>query len=334
MGVVYRARQVTLNRTVALKMILAGQLASELDVRRFRTEAEAAAQLDHPGIVPIHEIGEHQGQHYFSMGFIEGTSLADKLAAGPLEPRAAAELVRQVAEAVHYAHERGVIHRDLKPGNILLDRAGHPRVTDFGLAKRLDADAGLTSTGQVMGTPSYMPPEQAAGRADLGPSADVYSLGAVLYALAGGPAAVPGGRGDGHALAGAGEGAAAGAAAQRGRAAGPGDDLPEMPGEGAGAAIWLGAGAGRGADAVPRRPADPGPADRAGRTAGAVVPPQSGAGRGRGIGGRGAGGRGVPLGRLCRQPGRGRAAVAGDEPRAGSRGRAHPGPRSGKPTGN
>jgi eukaryotic-like serine/threonine-protein kinase len=183
MGVVYRARQVSLNRTVALKMILSGRLASERDVQRFRSEAEAAAGLDHPGIVPIHEIGEHETQHYFSMGFVEGSSLAEKLAAGPIEPRAAALLVRQVAAAVQYAHDRGVIHRDLKPGNILLDAQGTPRVTDFGLAKRLDADAGLTSTGQVMGTPSYMPPEQAAGRADLGPTADVYSLGAVLYAL-------------------------------------------------------------------------------------------------------------------------------------------------------
>jgi WD40 repeat protein len=184
MGVVYRARQVSLNRAVALKMILAGQLASEQDVRRFRAEAEAAAQLDHPGIVPIHEIGEHQGQQYFSMGYIEGTSLAERLAAGPIEPRAAAELVRQVAEAVQYAHEHGVIHRDLKPGNILLDRSGRPRVTDFGLAKRVAADSSLTATGQVMGTPSFMPPEQAGGRTGaIGPAADVYALGAILYSL-------------------------------------------------------------------------------------------------------------------------------------------------------
>jgi WD40 repeat protein len=184
MGVVYRARQVSLNRVVALKMILAGQLASEQDVRRFRAEAEAAAQLDHPGIVPIHEIGEHDGQHYFSMGFVEGTSLAERLAAGPIEPRAAAELVRQVAESVQFAHEHGVIHRDLKPGNILLDETGWPRVTDFGLAKRIEGDSGLTATGQVMGTPSYMPPEQAGGRTRaVGPAADVYAMGAVLYSL-------------------------------------------------------------------------------------------------------------------------------------------------------
>jgi WD40 repeat protein len=182
MGVVYRARQVSLNRPVALKMILAGQLASEADVKRFHLEAEAAANLDHPGIVPIYEIGEHQGQHFFSMGFVEGTSLAAKVADGPLPPSEAASLTRQVAEAMHYAHDKGVIHRDLKPGNVLLDSHGRPKVTDFGLAKKLQSDSGLTQTGQVMGTPSYMPPEQAEGK-EVGPLADVYALGAVLYCL-------------------------------------------------------------------------------------------------------------------------------------------------------
>ncbi len=184
MGVVFRARQTSLNRPVALKMILAGQLASEADVRRFHLEAEAAANLDHPGIVPIYEVGEHGGQHYFSMAFVEGQSLAETVAAGPLPARQAAELVRQVAKAVHYAHEHGVIHRDLKPANVLLDRQGNPRITDFGLAKTIRDDRGLTATGQVMGTPSYMPPEQAAGRVDqIGPAADVYALGAILYCL-------------------------------------------------------------------------------------------------------------------------------------------------------
>ncbi len=184
MGVVFEARQVSLNRKVALKMILAGQLAEETDVKRFHTEAEAAANLDHPGIVPIFEVGQHESQHYFSMGFVEGQSLAGRLAGGPLPPRQAAELIRRVSDAIEYAHQHGVIHRDLKPANILLDAQGNPRVTDFGLAKKVQGDSGLTGSGQIMGTPSYMPPEQAGGkRGDVGPAADVYALGATLYAL-------------------------------------------------------------------------------------------------------------------------------------------------------
>jgi len=184
MGVVFQARQSSLNRPVALKMILAGQLADETDIRRFHTEAEAAANLDHPGIVPIYEVGQHDGQHYFSMGFVEGQSLSQRISSGPLPAREAAELVRRVADAIQYAHERGVIHRDLKPANILLDKSGNPRVTDFGLAKKVQSDSGLTGSGQIMGTPSYMPPEQAGGkRGEIGPPADVYALGATLYCL-------------------------------------------------------------------------------------------------------------------------------------------------------
>ncbi len=184
MGVVFEARQMSLNRKVALKMILAGQLAHETDVKRFYTEAEAAANLDHPGIVPIFEVGQHDDQHYFSMGFVEGQSLAQRLTEGPLPPREAAALMAAVAEAIDYAHQCGVIHRDLKPGNILLDQKGNPRVTDFGLAKKIERDSGLTGSGQIMGTPSYMPPEQAEGqRGAVGPAADVYALGATLYAL-------------------------------------------------------------------------------------------------------------------------------------------------------
>ncbi len=182
MGVVYRARQVSLNRLVALKMILAGQLAGAEDVRRFHIEAEAAAGLDHPGIVPIYEIGEHDDQHFFSMGFVDGKSLAARVAEGPVPAREAADLTKQVAEAVQFAHERGVIHRDLKPANVLLDAQSRPKVTDFGLAKKLQGDSGLTHTGQVMGTPSFMPPEQADGK-NVGPPADVYALGAILYCL-------------------------------------------------------------------------------------------------------------------------------------------------------
>ncbi len=184
MGVVFRARQVSLNRTVALKMILAGQLADDTDVKRFYSEAEAAANLDHPGIVPIYEVGQHEGQHYFSMGFVDGQSLSQRLTEGPLPAPEAAELIRRVSEAVEYAHQHGVIHRDLKPANILLDQNGNPRVTDFGLAKQVQGDSGLTGSGQIMGTPSYMPPEQAGGkRGEVGPAADVYALGATLYAL-------------------------------------------------------------------------------------------------------------------------------------------------------
>ena len=183
MGVVFKARQVNLNRIVALKMILAGQFAGEEDVQRFYTEAEAAANLDHPGIVPIFEIGEHQGQHYFSMGFVDGESLAHKVVDGPIPPREAAELVKKICDAMAYAHERGVIHRDLKPANILIDRNGQPKVTDFGLAKKTEADSNLTGTGQILGTPAYMPPEQASGKTDVGPLADVYSIGAILYCL-------------------------------------------------------------------------------------------------------------------------------------------------------
>lgn len=189
MGIVYKARQTRLNRVVALKMILSGQLASDGDVRRFQTEAESAARLDHPGIVPIFEVGEHDGRHFYSMAMVEGESLAERLARGPLAPRDTVELARSIAVAVQHAHERGVVHRDLKPANILIDSDGQPHVTDFGLARQTTTDSSLTATGQVLGTPGYMSPEQAAGTSGLvGEAADVYALGAVLYtALTGGP---------------------------------------------------------------------------------------------------------------------------------------------------
>ena len=230
MGLVFKAQQLKPNRLVALKMILGGQLATDELVQRFRKEADAAAKLDHPGIVPVYEVGEVDGLHFFSMGLVEGDSLAKRVSSGPLPPKDAAEIMRQIANAVHYAHERGVIHRDLKPANIMLSRgAGFPpaevtsnvghisnvpstdgqvenrphssgtttvvapasittvweaKITDFGLAKLMEGDSGLTATGHLMGTPSYMPPEQAQGHhAEIGRHSDVYSLGAVLYCL-------------------------------------------------------------------------------------------------------------------------------------------------------
>ncbi len=181
MGVVYKARQVSLNRTVALKMILAGLVASAEDVQRFRREAEAAANLDHPNVVPIYEVGEHEGLQYFSMKLIDGGSLAARKL--PLPARQAAELVTTVASAVHHAHQRGILHRDLKPGNILLDAQGQPHVTDFGLARRVEGDVQHTRTGAIVGTAAYMAPEQARAEKVLTTGVDVYSLGVVLYEL-------------------------------------------------------------------------------------------------------------------------------------------------------
>jgi serine/threonine-protein kinase len=182
MGVVFRARHGILGRTVALKMILSGDFASRSETRRFRAEAEAAANLDHPHIVPIHEVGEHAGRPYYTMRLLPGGSLAQRIRKSRIDPRSAARLLSTVARAMHHAHRRGFVHRDLKPANVLFDEAGQPFVTDFGLAKRL-GQSGPTGQGALMGTPGYMAPEQAAGRADVSAAADVYSLGAILYEL-------------------------------------------------------------------------------------------------------------------------------------------------------
>src|SRR5262249_41311553 len=190
MGVVYKARQKKPSRTVALKMILAGAHAGADALVRFRTEAEAIARLQHPNVVSIYEVGEHDGLAFFSMEFCDGGSLAAGLDGTPLPPRQAAALAEALARAIHYAHQRGVVHRDLKPANVLLAADGTPKLTDFGLAKMLDACASViapgrarTQTGAVMGTPSYMAPEQAEGRKEVGTAADVYGLGAILYEL-------------------------------------------------------------------------------------------------------------------------------------------------------
>jgi serine/threonine-protein kinase len=163
-------------------MILAGKLADAAEVARFHTEAEAAARLDHPNIVPIYEIGEHEGRHYFSMRLIDGGNLAEKLAGKPLVPSRAASLLAEIARAVHYAHQHGILHRDLKPTNILLGRNGEPYVTDFGLARLLDAESEITGSMAVMGSVNYMSPEQADGHTrDVTTATDIYSLGAILY---------------------------------------------------------------------------------------------------------------------------------------------------------
>ncbi|MCP3101680.1 serine/threonine protein kinase [Myxococcus sp. K15C18031901] len=186
MGVVFKARDLRLQRLVALKMIVDGELATEVDVHRFRAEAEAAALLDHPNIVPLYEVGEHEGHHFFTMRLMEGGSLADHMERLRAEPRKAAELMAAVARAVHHGHQRGILHRDLKPPNILMDAEGRPHVGDFGVARRI-AQEGLTQTGSVVGTPAYMAPEQAEGRVrSLTTAADVYGLGAILYELVSG----------------------------------------------------------------------------------------------------------------------------------------------------
>ncbi len=184
MGVVFRARQRSLDREVAVKMILRGRLASDADMQRFLAEAAATASLQHVGIVPVYEVGNIDGRPFFSMKFIEGETLAQKVAAGPMNAREACELVIAVAEAVGVAHAAGILHRDIKPSNILFGRDGHPMLTDFGLAKHMSAGAkmDLTRSGMLVGTPAYMSPEQAGGRRqDVGVASDVYSLGCVLY---------------------------------------------------------------------------------------------------------------------------------------------------------
>jgi eukaryotic-like serine/threonine-protein kinase len=184
MGVVYRARHLRLDRLVALKLLRDGVHAAPDEVARFRHEAEVVARLQHPHIVQIFEVGEYDGRPFLALEFVAGGSLAQRLRGNPLPARQAAGLLETLARAMHVAHQRDVVHRDLKPANVLLTADGTPKVTDFGLAKRLDSVAGQTQTGVILGTPSYMAPEQAGGKREaVGPLADVYALGAVLYEL-------------------------------------------------------------------------------------------------------------------------------------------------------
>ena len=184
MGVVYRARHKALGALVAVKLIRSSQLASREEVNRFHQEAHAAAVLNHSHIIKVHDVGEIDGQHYLSMDLVEGPTLSDLVQNGPVDPERAADIMADIARAVHYLHSRGIVHRDLKPANILLDENGEPHVTDFGLAKLLSGDSQQTATGTIIGTPSYMAPEQAGGRGgEVGAHSDVYSLGAILYEL-------------------------------------------------------------------------------------------------------------------------------------------------------
>ena len=182
MGVVFRAVQTSLDREVAVKMILRGRLASHVDLQRFLAEAAATARLEHPNIVPVFEVGDVEGRPFFSMQYVEGATLAQRVAEGPLPQREAARIVAEVANAVAFAHQQGVLHRDLKPSNIMLNKDGKPLITDFGLAKQTGSEIDLTRSGMLVGTPAYMSPEQAGGRnAAVGPASDIYSLGCVLY---------------------------------------------------------------------------------------------------------------------------------------------------------
>ena len=329
MGVVYKARQISLNRPVAVKLLKSDILASDDELRRFQNEAEAVALLDHPHIVPIFEVGEHEGRQYFSMKLVGGPSLEKKLADFAADPKAAARLVKTAAEAVHHAHQRGILHRDLKPSNILLDERGEPYVTDFGLAKRVEGDSEMTVSGAILGTPPYMAPEQASGRRGAVTTAtDVYGLGAIFYALLTGRAPF---RGESvvEILEQVRERPPRAAVEdQPPHPARSGDHLPEMPGERAATAVRLGSGLGRGSGPLRRRRADHGQTGGLPRAALAVVQAEPQAGRRARLDCRGSGGRGRARTAVCRRGGQQRSR-AGPVCRRGGRkrSRAEQGPQ-------
>ncbi len=279
MGVVFKARQRRLNRIVALKMILSGEWASEEERRRFQQEAQAAAALDHPHIVPVYEVGEHDGRLYFTMRYCAGKSLSKLAAEGPFAPRCAAELVAQAADAVGYAHGEGIIHRDLKPANVLVDEGDHLWITDFGLAKRTQDDSNLTATRQVLGTPGYMSPEQASGQTrEIGPAADIYSLGAILYRLLTGRPPFQAATADETLQQVKNAEPAAPRELNPSCAARPGNDLPEVFAKGRSPALCVGRRVGRRPAAVLARRTRPGAARDARGAAGSLGAAKSGFG--------------------------------------------------------
>ena len=241
MGVVYLAEQAALKRLVALKVIRHGINATSAEVARFRAEAEAVARLQHPNIVQIHEVGDSAGVYYLVLEYVEGGSLDRQLAGTPQEPRAAARVIETLARAVHHAHRRGILHRDLKPANVLLDAQGQPKVTDFGMAKNLQGDSGLTASGQILGTPSYIAPEQASGKHGEATSGRRYLRpGGAVIRDAHRPAAVQGGHSPVHARAGGVPGTGDAHPISTPHPTRPGDDLLDVPGEAAEPALRVG----------------------------------------------------------------------------------------------